>query len=370
MTRCMLGCVLLIAVSVMLSPGSIAEEGDARPVTVDPIHHALVQKKVGFYAVYLPPDYHAEANKDREWPVCVILHGHGSTETGHGGLSNSFGRDGVIYVAPRAPHVHKGLLAEGRTGYTAWATYPEAWGDWDSETFPQDEIEKLQTTRLYTDWIADCIADVRSRYRVDDQRAVVVGHSQGAMFSMTFALHRPELVRAHFAYAGHYWSEVEDDIAAQTLKKHDIHTFVAHCEGDVVVPPEGAQRLVEYLAEHEVPHEALIVPGGHHGFTSRISRAAQEFVAKWCRGEELPPLEGKLEVTTVVADSQAAGIGMQVGDVITSYNGKAIANMDDLTDAIAAAAEEEEVIVEWQRGDEKFSAKVKPGRLGIMVADR
>jgi hypothetical protein len=64
-----------------------AKEETAKPV--DPVHHALVQKKVGFCAVYLPPECADEANAEQTWPVCLILHGHGSTETGHGGLSNT-----------------------------------------------------------------------------------------------------------------------------------------------------------------------------------------------------------------------------------------------------------------------------------------
>ena len=52
------------------------------------------------FPVYLPPDYDSEENRDRTWPICVILHGSGSTETAHGSFANTFGRHGVIYVAP------------------------------------------------------------------------------------------------------------------------------------------------------------------------------------------------------------------------------------------------------------------------------
>lgn len=360
-------CPLLLAVAAFPAGMLISED---KPTSTEPVHHALVQKKVGFYAVYLPPDY--AANSDKTYPVCVILHGHGSSETGHGGLSNSLGREGVIYVAPRAGHVHKGLLAQGRRGYTAWPTYPESWGEWDSETFPKDDVEKLQVQRLYTDWISDCVADVRERYRTDGQRVVVVGHSQGAMFSMTLALHRPELVRAHFAYAGAYWSEVEDDIAAQTLKKHDIYSYIAHCDDDQVVSSDSSRKLVEYFKEHDVKHDSLFVERGGHSFTSKISRAAQEFIAKWCRDEELPPLEGKLVVTEVVEDSQASQAGLKAGDVLVSYSGKAITNMDELQAAIAAAEADGKDSIEiiWKRGEEEMKAAVKPGRLGVHLADR
>jgi S1-C subfamily serine protease len=179
-------------------------------------------------------------------------------------------------------------------------------------------------------------------------------------------------VRAHFAYAGAYWSELEDDIAAQTLKKHDIYSFIAHCDDDQVVSSEGSRKLVEYFEEHEVAHGSLFIERGGHGFTSQITRAAQEFVAKWCRDEELPQLEGKVEVTDVVADSQAAEIGLKPGDVLTSYDGKPITKLDDLQAAIAAAeaAGKESVELIWKRGEEEMKAAVKPGRLGVHLADR
>jgi predicted esterase len=355
--------LLALPAGLLLSENEPPDETEEKPSTIDPVHHALIQRRVGMYAVYLPPDYHD--HEDRTWPVCVILHGHGSTETGHGGLSNSFGRDGVIYVAPRAPYMHKGLIEQSRTGYTAWPTYTEGM---DAGA----ENERLEVSRLYTDWIAACVADVRERYRADDQRVVVVGHSQGAMYSLTLALQRPELVRAHFAYAGYYWGVLEDDIAAQTLKKHDIYTFVSHCDGDPVVNSESAHALVEYLKEHEVPHDSLFVEAEVHGFTSAIMRAGQEFVALWCRGEELPPLKGELVVAMVVEDSVAAGAGIRAGDVLTAYDGHALSNLDDLQAAVAKAESEgkESVEITWRRGDTAMKASVKSGRLGVILLDR
>ena len=135
MTRAALAVALLIALALSVPaaedpPKPPAAAKPAAEKRVDPVHHALVQKKVGFYAVYLPPDYAEEANAERTWPVCLILHGHGSTETGHGSLSNSFGREGVIYVAPRAAHAHREMFLEQKQpGWTAWPTFPPAWGE-------------------------------------------------------------------------------------------------------------------------------------------------------------------------------------------------------------------------------------------------
>jgi predicted esterase len=363
--------VLMLALLVLLAP--LASAQDAAPKKPgDPVHHALVQKKVGFYAVYLPPDYHAEANAKKRWPLCVILHGHGSSETGHGGLSNTFGRDGVIYLAPRAPHAHEEMFLENKTpGWTAWPNYPKSWGAHDSPGFPRDETEKLAIDRLYTDWIAECIADVRKRYRIDGQRPVVVGHSQGAAYAHILSIHRPELVRAYFAYAGYYRDTTKDAIAAETLKKHGIRPTLYHCEGDAVVNAEETRGLAKYLTDHGVEHEAKIVPKGSHSFTSSVTHAARQFVAQLCRGEEPKPLEGIFVVTKVLPETQGATIGLKAGDIILTYAGKKIGNVDDLREVLTASAESNEPIsLTWRRGTEEMKATLEPGRIGVMLEDR
>jgi hypothetical protein len=193
----------------------------------------------------------------------------------------------------------------------------------------------------------------------------------GAAFAHKLALHRPELVRAYFAYAGFYSDTTKDGIAALTLKKHGIHAVLGHCEGDEVVGIGETRGLAKYLTEHGVEHEVVLQPGGGHSFTSKISHAARTFVAARCRGETVPPLRGELVVTAVVPDSQAAKIGLRKDDVITSYAGRAIRNLDDLRAAIGGVEEgTKSVVIEWRRGEEAMKATLEPGRIGVMLADR
>ena len=242
-------------------------------------HHALVQRKVGFYAVFLPPGYDAAENAGRHYPLVVILHGHGSTEIGHGRLSERFGLDDVLYVAPRAPHPHRDVFLEmGQPGFSAWPNYPVAWGAWSDPSFPSEELETIDIIELYTDWIAETIADARKRYRIDDRKAVLFGHSQGAAFALSFALRHPGALSAFYAHAGHYGFERLDAAAAQVLRDHEIVPFISHYEGDAVVPIAESRTLLAFLRAHEVPHREALLEGGDHSVGSRVLERAREFL--------------------------------------------------------------------------------------------
>lgn len=269
--------------SATKKPKVSAEDEDLEGVE----HHALEQKKVGFYAVFLPEDY---ANSDKRYPLVVILHGSGSTEVRHGRLANEFGREQAIYVAPRAPHAHHEVFTEsGRAGWTAWPTYPKNWGQWGSPEFPQERLENVDARQLYVDWIADVIQDVRARYRVTEAKAVVFGHSQGAAFAHDFAITRPDLVQAYFAFAGYYDHTTEKpelDGPAAALKKNGVRVVLAHQEGDEVVKVEQTRLLSQYMTRHGVEHAVHILPEGSHTGSPELKRLAKEFIRRQCCANE------------------------------------------------------------------------------------
>lgn len=263
---------------------SVAPQASAKlPLPSGLEHHALVQEKVGFYGVLLPPGYEDVANQSKRFPVVVILHGSGSTEIKHGMLADRFGRDGVLYVLPRAPHVHEGTVAEsGEMGWSAWPTYPERWGKPDSPQFPKSELDAIDPTRLYVNWIRDCVEDVRKRYRTDAGRVVVFGHSQGAAFAHYLAVAHPGLVKAYFAYAGYYDKAPKGDVA-KLFKSHGITPFIAHYEADSTVKVAGARTLIDYFKQHDVRHTGLVLPEGNHRVSDRIKDEARQFIAAQTR---------------------------------------------------------------------------------------
>jgi predicted esterase len=278
------------ATSAAASPSAAPSASSKPPLPTGIEYHALVQDKVGFYAVLLPPGYEEVAQRDKRFPVVVILHGSGSTEVKHGKLADGFGREGAIYVLPRAPHAHEDTFIEGKEpGWTAWPSYPETWGKFDSPTFPQGELVGIDPTRLYVEWIRRCVEDARKRYRTDGRRVVVFGHSQGAAFAHYFALVHPELVKAYFAYAGYYDRPPKGFDVAMTFKARHVTPFIAHHEADATVKVAKAQSLIDYFREHGVVHTGLVLPGGNHRLSDRIKEEARRFIdVQSCRTSTAP----------------------------------------------------------------------------------
>ena len=250
-------------------------------------HHALPQTKVGFYAVFLPEAY---AESTKRYPLVVILHGSGSTEVRHGKLANDFGRGQAIYVVPRAPHAHHGVFTErGTAGWTAWPTYPEKWGKWDSPEFPKERLKDVDARQLYVDWIAAVVQDVRRQYRVTEQKAVVYGHSQGAAFAHDFAVMRPDLVKAYFAFAGYYGQTTDKpELAgpAVALKQNRVRITLAHHEADDVVKVEETRLLSQYFKRHGVEHVTHILPAGSHVGSPELKGITREFIRRECCAEK------------------------------------------------------------------------------------
>jgi S1-C subfamily serine protease len=79
-----------------------------------------------------------------------------------------------------------------------------------------------------------------------------------------------------------------------------------------------------------------------------------------------PPATGVL-VIRMNADGNAEASGIRPGDIITAYNGRAVASNDELVrerDAVAGSGIETVPVVVTRAGREQ-TIQVKPGRLGL-----
>ncbi|MGE0193713.1 MAG: alpha/beta hydrolase-fold protein [Planctomycetota bacterium] len=234
--------------------------------------HALATETVGTYVVLLPRDY---ATSDRRYPVVVILHGSGSTEIGHGRVADALGRDGVIYVAPRALHPHLDVIGQsGKPGWTVWPPERD-----DAEEAPDPMVQ-------HTDWVLRCVDDVGRRYRAKTDRVAVWGHSQGAASANILAARHPERVQTFFAYAGYYpdvWFPHETLV---TWKMKGVHVELAHGLSDTVVPPEGTKVMKRRLGEAGVSHAVHLVDARHR-LTPEVRELSRTWVDRHVREPEV-----------------------------------------------------------------------------------
>lgn len=229
------------------------------------IRHYLSMQSRGTYIVMLPPDYETS---NRDYPICVILHGSGSVETAHGRLADEFGREGVIYVAPRAPYASPGATtSSGGQGYTSWP--PERLGE-DSPLLPAVRSD-------YVEWIFSVVQAVQNEYRARPGKVFIYGHSQGGGFATLCALTHPDLVASIFVQAGSsvpesYFSK--DNLAA--MKRSGLTAWICHGTEDNVVPPTSSTTLADRLKTVGIEVTLRMVPGDHS-----IAPSMREIGREW-----------------------------------------------------------------------------------------
>ncbi len=83
-------------------------------------------------------------------------------------------------------------------------------------------------------------------------------------------------------------------------------------------------------------------------------------------GERRPLAPVRVRIVDVVEDSQAARLGLRVGDLITRYAGQPITTADGLVAATAREGNDERELV-FQRDRRATTVRVQPGKLGVRV---
>ncbi|QQE10604.1 alpha/beta fold hydrolase [Planctomycetota bacterium] len=248
------------------------KENRGKETTEGMVREFLKQERLGTYVVLLPEDYEAEAEK--RYSVCVILHGSDLNEKRYLRVADKLGRDDVIYVLPRGPFVTENSFRYGQEGYTGWPTYRlgESWG-------------KVERAKFHAKWVMDCVEDVKEKYRVKDEKVCLLGHSMGGAFAYMTASIYPEQVRSVFCYAGYYFEEFTSDEAMSELRNEDVSVWLAHGEKDQVVGKEFAVELQGRLESWGIENGLWLLDCGH-----RVEEVVYEPMEKWLdevvRGEK------------------------------------------------------------------------------------
>jgi predicted esterase len=259
-------------------PEAEMEEEEEDPFVT---RHIVRTTTLGTYLVYFPKNYNELERKEKaSLQICVILHGHGSTEMGHGDLSNDLGRDKAIYVVPRAPYFDTGdSLASSTEGYTLHPPH-----------LPDVRSQTMHPFVLFADFVRTCVDDTRTAYRLDkDKKIRVLGHSMGAAAALVFACRYSDMVDSAFIYAGHLPGpglEMFRDPSALgprfdgggIEKAKHVKFVVAHCKDDDVLDISESEAIIARLAESGITAEAKFLETGGHSFPPELIAILTEWI--------------------------------------------------------------------------------------------
>ena len=217
----------------------------------------VLTETIGTYVALLPPDYAAEP--EHSYPLCVLLHGSGSDEISHARVAKPMGREGVIYIAPRALQAHVGAtIARKQAGWTVWT--PDDMSD-DTGIHPMS---------VHVEWIFRCIDDAMARYRIQNNRVAIWGHSQGAASAVCCAALHPDRVTTICAFAGFYPElEVTDERVA-TMVAQGVKVRLGHARDDGVVDPTGTEEFETRLREARAEFEVRWFESGGHALSPDV----------------------------------------------------------------------------------------------------
>ena len=228
----------------------------------------IKMQSLGTYIAMLPPDYE---ESEKEYPLCIILHGGGSTETDHGNMADKIGRDDVIYIAPRFSYPHVWVFTQkGKEGWTSWPQYD----------FKGDKTVFPVIDDLNVEWIFSCADNAKERYRVAGDKVFMVGHCLGAYLAHACAAHHPEVVKSYFAYAGNCPDYCIEEEALNKMIKHDVKPYFAHCADDKLVDPEESIKTAKAMEAGGLDCVLKIFESSHF-----ISADVYSFMREWLEKE-------------------------------------------------------------------------------------
>ena len=194
---------------------------------------------------------------DATSPVLLIgLHGFGSDETQIATLVNLKLDTPFSYLAPRAWYT----LTDG--GY-AWFPLTQ-----EGDTFKVDKAQHRESMDL----LETFIQSAKEHYGAAE--VYLIGYSQGASLSLSYALHIPETVAGAVALSGTLLPEMKPDLVASSALNKPL--FVGQGTLDNLITAEERAEIKRYLEQHtNLTYREYAVP---HVVSQEEKRDVQEWL--------------------------------------------------------------------------------------------
>ena len=175
--------------------------------------------------------------------LVVLLHGWTGDENSMWIFTRSL-PEHIAFIAPRAPH------PDQRGGYT-W------------RQMPLGEINTPRISDFYgaVDHLLGFIDRWSQAENIDASTFSLLGFSQGAALSLTFALLHPSRIKALGILSGFLPVDGEHLLADRPLAGKPI--YIAHGRQDAMIPVEQASRMAEILEGSGAKVTYCESDGGH-----------------------------------------------------------------------------------------------------------
>lgn len=189
----------------------------------------------------------APASGGKPRSIVVLLHGWGADGNDLIGLAPSWARalPDTLFLSPHAPDP-----CDQNPMGRQWFGFIDA--------SPAALARGAAQARALIDGFID--AEL-ARHGLGDDRAALVGFSQGAMMALHVGVRRPRPVGAVLGYSG---ALVDGDALATELRSRPPILLV-HGDDDQVVPIERLTAALDVLGKHDVPAQFHVCSGLGHG---------------------------------------------------------------------------------------------------------
>ena len=204
------------------------------------------------YAIYLPKDFSAK----KKYPLVISLHGAGSNHRLN--LRRVFGRSN-----------------QGEENDVEASRYFPAWDDVDFIVASPLARGTMGYQGVAEKDVYDVLADVKSRFPIDDDRVYLTGLSMGGGGTLWLGLSRPDL----WAAIAPVCPAPPSDTGELAINALNIPVHFFQGGDDPVVKPEGTREWVRKLKEFGTAVEYTEYPGVQHNSWEDAYRNGSIF--KW-----------------------------------------------------------------------------------------